>query len=93
MLTWSQLQIWRDTNTLFTYMLELEPDCAWCHAQYGSMLGNRGHLDAALPHLIRAAELRPESFNNHANVGLAFLRVGRAAEAVPSLADGGCAEA
>jgi tetratricopeptide (TPR) repeat protein len=84
-LTWSQLQIWRDTNTLFTYELELEPDCAWCHAQYGSVLGNRGHLDAALPHLIRAAELRPESFNNHANVGLAFLRVGRAAEAVPSL--------
>ncbi len=57
-LTWSQLQIWRDTNTLFTYMLELEPDCSWCHAQYGSTLGNRGRLDAALPHLIRAAELR-----------------------------------
>ena len=84
-LTWSQLQIWRDTNTLFTYMLEMEPDCAWCHAQYGSTLGNRGRLDAALPHLIRAAELRPESFNNQANVGLAFLRVGRAAAAVPYL--------
>jgi hypothetical protein len=84
-MTWWQVQIWRSTDTLFIYTLELDPDCAWCRAQYGSALGNRGDLDGAIPHLQRAAELRPESFSTRANAGLAFLRAGRAAEALPHL--------
>jgi tetratricopeptide (TPR) repeat protein len=84
-LTWSQLRIWRDTDTLFTYTLAIDPDCAWCHAQYGSVLGNRGDLEGAIPHFLRVAALRPASFSGAANAGLALLRVGRPAEALPYL--------
>ena len=84
-MTWWQVQIWRDTDTLFTYTLTVDPDCAWCHAQYGSSLGNRGDLTAAIPHLQRAVELRPRSFSAQANAGLAYLRAGRAADALPFL--------
>lgn len=84
-MTWWQVQIWRDTDTLFSYTLEVDPDCAWCQAQYGSALGNRGDVAGAIPHLQRAAELRPRRFRNQANAGLALLRAGRAADALPYL--------
>ena len=35
MLTWSQVQVWSDTDTLFAYTLQIAPDCAWCQHQYG----------------------------------------------------------
>jgi hypothetical protein len=84
-LTSSQLRIWRDTDTLFAYMLVLEPDCAWCHAQYGAVLGNGGDLERAIPHFRRAAALRPTSGHFQANAGRALLRTGRPAEALPYL--------
>lgn len=84
-MTWWQMQIWRNTDTLFSYTLAIDPDCVWCHAQYGSALGNRGDVAGAIPHLQRAAELRPGRFRSQANAGLAFLRAGRAADALPYL--------
>jgi protein O-mannosyl-transferase len=84
-LTSSQLRIWRDTDTLFAYMLLLEPDCAWCHAQYGAVLGNGGDLERAIPHFRRAAALRPSSGQFQANAGLALLRTGRPVDALPYL--------
>jgi tetratricopeptide (TPR) repeat protein len=84
-LTWWQVQVWRDTNTLFIYTLAVDPDCAWCHAQYGGALGNRGDLPGAIPHLQRAAALRPHRFRDQAHAGLALLRAGRPAEALPYL--------
>jgi tetratricopeptide (TPR) repeat protein len=84
-LTWSQVQIWRDTDTLFVYTLAVDPDCGWCHAQYGGALGNRGDLAGAIPHLRRAVELRPHRPGYQANAGLALLRAGRAGESLPFL--------
>jgi len=84
-LTWLQVQIWRDTDTLFVYTLAVDPDCGWCHAQYGGALGNRGDLTGAIPHLQRAAALRPHRFRDQAHAGLALLRAGRAADALPYL--------
>ncbi len=84
-LTWAQVQAWRDTDTLFIYALDVEPDCAWCHAQYGGALGNRGDLGGAITHLTRAAALRPHRAGYHAQAGLALLKAGRAADAVPYL--------
>ena len=84
-LTWSQVQAWRDTDTLYAYALAVEPDCAWCHEQYGGALGNRGDIGAAIPHLERAVALRPHRGGYQANAGLALLKGHRAGEAVPYL--------
>ncbi|HTO12893.1 MAG TPA: tetratricopeptide repeat protein [Candidatus Binatia bacterium] len=84
-LTWAQVQAWRDTDTLYAYALDIEPDCAWCHAQYGGALGNRGDLAGAIPHLQRAVALRPHRAGYQANAGLALLEAHRAADAVPYL--------
>ena len=84
-MTWWQVQVWRDTDTLFLYTLAVEPDCGWCHAQYGGTLGNRGDFAAAIPHLQRAADLRPHRARDQAHAGQAYLRGGRAGDALPYL--------
>jgi protein O-mannosyl-transferase len=84
-LTWAQVQAWHDTDTLFGYALEVDPECGWCSAQYGGVLGNRGDLAHAIPLLQRAAGLRPHRAGYQAQAGLALLRGGRATEAVPYL--------
>ena len=84
-LTWAQVQAWHDTDTLFAYAIEVDPDCGWCYAQYGGALGNRGDLPGAIPLLERAAALRPHRSGYQAQAGLALLKAGRAADAVPYL--------
>jgi protein O-mannosyl-transferase len=84
-LTWSQVQVWRDTDTLFVYTLEIAPDCAWCHHQYGGSLGNRGQLEPAITHFSRAATLLPDRVVYQHHLGLALLKAGRPAEALPHL--------
>jgi len=84
-LTWAQVQTWRDTDTLFGYAIEVDPDCAWCHAQYGAVLGLRGDFVRAIPLLERAAALRPQRGGDQAQAGLALLKAGRATDAVPYL--------
>jgi tetratricopeptide (TPR) repeat protein len=84
-LTWSQVQVWRDTDTLFAYTLEVAPDCAWCHHQYGGSLGNRGQLEPAITHFERAVAILPERVVYHHHLGLALLKAGRPGEALPHL--------
>jgi tetratricopeptide (TPR) repeat protein len=84
-LTVWHVQTWRDTDTLFAHTLAVAPDCAWCHAEYGATLGNRGDLDRALPHLERALALRPHRVSYRVSMGLALLRLGRPAQALPHL--------
>jgi protein O-mannosyl-transferase len=84
-LTESQIQIWHDTDTLFVYAIEVDPECGWCYTQYGGVLGNRGDFAGAIPLLERAVTLRPHRAGYQAQAGLALLRAGRAAEAVPYL--------
>ena len=78
-LTWSQVQVWRDTDTLFVYTLEVAPDCAWCHHQYGGSLGNRGRLEPAIVHFERAVALLPDRIVYRYHLGLALLKAGRPA--------------
>ena len=84
-LTWSQVQVWRDTDTLFVYTLQVAPDCAWCHHQYGGSLGNRGQLEPAITHFSRAVALLPDRVVYHHHLGLALLKAGRPREALPHL--------
>jgi tetratricopeptide (TPR) repeat protein len=84
-LTWSQVQVWRDTDTLFVYTLQVAPDCAWCQHQYGGSLGNRGQLEPAITHFQNAVALLPERIVYHYHLGLALLKAGRPGDALPHL--------
>ena len=84
-LTWSQVQVWRDTDTLFVYTLQVAPDCAWCQHQYGGSLGNRGQLEPAITHFQNAVALLPDRVVYHYHLGLALLKAGRPGDALPHL--------
>ena len=84
-LTWSQVQVWRDTDTLFVYTLAVAPDCAWCQHQYGGSLGNRGQLEPAITHFQNAVALLPDRVVYHYHLGLALLKAGRPGDALPHL--------
>jgi tetratricopeptide (TPR) repeat protein len=78
-LTWRQLPVWRDGETLWPYTLAVDPDCSMCHYYYGQYLRNRDRAALAVDHFSRAAELRPALGKLgvfRANRGLAYLATG-----------------
>jgi protein O-mannosyl-transferase len=78
-LTWRQLPVWRDGETLWPYTLAVDPDCSMCHYYYGQYLRNRDRAVPAVDHFSRAAELRPALGKLgvfRVNRGLAYLATG-----------------
>ncbi len=76
--TWGQLQVWRDTDTLWRYALEIDPACARCHNNLGAWLAERGLLGQAIAHFEQAVALRPDRADVfRANLDLALRRAGR----------------
>ena len=80
-LTSQQLPIWRNAETLWQRAVEVDPDCAFCHGQWGALLGNRGQLGEAIAHFERVVALRPANVRHRGNLGLALLKAERPAEA------------
>jgi Flp pilus assembly protein TadD len=54
-----QVQIWRDTESLWRYAIESEPNCALCHGNLGVLLSTQGHLELAKAEFERVQALRP----------------------------------
>ena len=80
-LTVEQLPVWRDAEEIWRRGLEVDPDCAFCHGQWGAILGSRGDLGSAIAHFERVVALRPGNVRHRSNLGLALLKAGRPAEA------------
>lgn len=80
-LTWQQVQIWRDGERLWSHAVQVNPNCALCQANLGLVRLAQGAPAAALPHLERAVELRPDRVLVRADLGLAFAGLGRLPEA------------
>ncbi len=68
-LSFQQVQIWRDTDSLWRYALESEPGCSICHENMGLYLGGRGLLEQAREHFERSLALRPDQVNAHNLLG------------------------
>jgi len=59
----------------------MAPDYIGLHLAYGTFLLKRGDAGGALGHLARADELYPDSPSTLLNLGTAYARLGRMAEA------------
>ena len=84
-LSWQQTTVWHDTDTLWRHAIDLDPECATCHANLGVYHMNHGSPHVAEFHLGRAVELRPDRARYHANLGLFFVQQGRHAQAIAEL--------
>lgn len=81
-LTWQQELIWKNSESLWSYAVDSDDRCAICHGNLGIHLVNRGDVQAGIPHIERAIALRPDRVRTRANLGLAFMLLGRHADAM-----------
>lgn len=75
---------WRDTETLYNYMLKLYPDSGFLHNNLGFTYKNSGNLQKAEYHCQKAVRLNPGSITNQLNLGITFVQQGKLNQAVSS---------
>jgi tetratricopeptide (TPR) repeat protein len=71
-----QVQIWRDTESLWRYALESDPDCAVCRSNFGTYLAKQGYFGLAKTEFERVLVLRPNNEKIHMNLGGAHAALG-----------------
>ena len=81
-LTRRQIGIWRDTETLWTYTLSVDPANVVGHNSLAFDLMARGQDAQALPHVQEALRLQPYFAQARVNLGVLLARQGRQDEAV-----------
>jgi Flp pilus assembly protein TadD len=67
--TRAQTAIWRDSVTLWSHAVAVEPDNYFAHGALGAALKTRGRTAEARRHLERALALRPDLDDVHTDLG------------------------
>lgn len=75
-----QVKIWEDDDTLFPYAEKLAPQVAIIHGNYGMSLVQRNQVSEALKHFYRSTELSPDP-DYYNDLGITLARVGKTEEA------------
>lgn len=75
-LTVHQLEIWRDTETLWQYAVEADPRCVICQNNLGSALHSQGFLLLAKARYELVLALRPEFLRVRNGLGMVYHNVG-----------------
>jgi len=76
------LAYWRDTVSLYEYMLTVSPNSSTAHNHLGSELERRGELDKAARHFREAIRIEPDYAKAHYNLGLVLNNQGKVNEAI-----------
>ena len=83
-LSFQQAEVWHDTDTLWRYAIDSQPDCAVCEANLGIYLGNRGLVDLAREHFERTLVIRPDQVKAYHHLGYIHAAKGEYQEAFES---------
>lgn len=86
--TWRQVEVWRDSGTLWAHAVMADPEAFQSHNFLGLYFLRRGEYAAALREFDATLHLKPDSANGHFNRGLALAKLGRAKEALVSYRQG-----
>jgi Flp pilus assembly protein TadD len=84
-LTWNQVQIWRDTDTLWRYAVESDPGCSICQNNLGISYLKQRLFDRAKERFDLALDLRPDRARPRQNLGVALASMGDNAGAIEQL--------
>src|SRR5436190_8418864 len=81
-LTWNQVQVWRDSERLWAHALAIDPDSPVAQNNFGYELDRQGKLAEAIDHYRQALRIKPDYAVAHTNWGAALGRQGKPAEAI-----------
>src|SRR5207247_2472805 len=71
-LNWNQVQVWHDSETLWTHALSIDPQSPIAHNDWGTALARQGRLAKASEHYRQALRLKPDFPDAHNNLGAAL---------------------
>ena len=83
--TWLNVQHWRNSTTLFQHAIDVTNDNYVAHNNLGLALRQQGHPDQAIEHFERALAIRPVFSEAQNNLGDALLSKGRPDDALPHI--------
>jgi protein O-mannosyl-transferase len=83
-LTWNQVHVWRDTDTLWSHALAVSPS-ARAYMNVGLMLGRQGRLPEAVDHVREALRINPAFPEAYNAMGMVLAEQGRTKEAAEYL--------
>ena len=69
-LTWQQTAIWRDSGTLWSHVLQLDPNSSIAHYNLARFLAKQGNHTEAISHYRAALAIQPGDADTHNNLGL-----------------------
>lgn len=81
----AQAQTFKDSATVFTHALSVDPSNDVAHINLGLSLFNGGKLDEAIQHYEAALKIKPDSVTARNDLGVALHVAGRDAEAAEQL--------
>jgi tetratricopeptide (TPR) repeat protein len=81
-LTWRQVKIYRDSETLWRTTLVGNPDSAVAHEGLGYVLLQNGKVNESIPQFQQALQIEPDYAQAHYNLGDALLQKGAVDEAI-----------
>jgi Tfp pilus assembly protein PilF len=81
-LTWRQTAYWRNTETLWTRALEIDPNSSFAHYNLARYIARSGRYDEAMRHYREALAIRPDDADSHNNLGLLLAANGELEKAV-----------
>jgi tetratricopeptide (TPR) repeat protein len=80
--TWAQVQLWRDSITLFSHTLSVTTNNSIAHNNMGTALSDQGKNEDAIFHYRAALRINPENIKAWNNLGIAYAESGRGAKAI-----------
>jgi len=75
-LTWHQVQVWRDSETLWNFAVDADPRCSICQVNLGTTFFHRGLFALAKDRYELALALRPDRVYVHGSLGMVLHRLG-----------------
>jgi Tfp pilus assembly protein PilF len=82
---WIQTAVWRDSETLWRYAVEIDPAFSVCQHNLGVSVGRRGNQAEGLAAFERAIALRPDRSEYRSNYGILLMEMGRREEGLAAL--------
>ena len=80
-LTWRQVRLWHDSETLWEYTIGVRPQTSLAHNNLGATLAGQGNLEEAVTHYREALRIKPDYAEAHSNWAAALAGQGRVEEA------------